>query len=284
MRNILNDLISKNAGYFAAIPEELKDLQNDEILEKMPSVVLQCEAHGEFETTPHVVFSGMVKYRECPKCAKERLENEELQKLIALKEREQEAFFKKQNTLLMRGVTQRYLSTKIENNSQIEKLKKHFDTGTNLVILGRCGVGKSFFAYQLVEHYYNKGKVAVVYTANQLRELYECRFYDKAVRKNSFSNIADKLYLDCLIIDEIDDNLAAFAPILRMIASHCDDLMIRMIILGNCDAQYLRDNIDEKTYSRIAREAKAVELGKDGYRDLRKGMQEGIKKPIGYFD
>lgn len=213
-----------------------------------------CEKH-KIEFKREVIdIAGVKIYKNCPKCEediKKENENKERDFISKQKEIKKELFLKE---LENRGCNKQYLSKRDSLDYNIGAFKelrgflevkdKNFINNESAIILGSCGIGKSFFSYKMIEVGLLIGKNIKCFKMLELISIY----------KKSFSNFekieAIIIYLDCLIIDEIDDGFGN-SEVIKQLVSFCYDKGIRLMILGNCDLKYLFNNLEPKTISRL---------------------------------
>lgn len=233
-----------------------------------------CEKHNlDYEPKEICKVMGNPIYSKCPKC-QEAID-------LAIKRENEKAVFEAQEalraqrerSLLNAGVSERYLS---EGFKETEFSRTHhkyldFENGdfkvkNNLIILGGCGIGKSFFCFRMVEIALKLKKKFLFIKAKDLRDRYKQSRFDGFLKYNSMVNIEGILRdLDCIIIDEIDDTFDDL-EFFKQVVSFCYDKMIRLIVAGNCDPTTFKNKVEEKTYSRLA--GSSLFKGND-FRDLR---------------
>lgn len=253
-------------------PKELQNMSLQEILDK--GYILEteffCDTHQKnYKSSPvtNTAF-GTIIYSECPECAKDReikRQQEEAEKQEAIKK----AQIKREEAILRsRGCGKKFLklrnSLKMDTELMSKGLAKYlehdgsdFINKDRLVILGGCGIGKTFFGNMLVETAYKIGLRYVCFNAFELVSAYKSMSINGFNRTNSFENLAEILDgVDCLIIDEIDYFLRENKDVrddetLHHISQICEKEDIRTIILGNCNKQELKEAMPPKVYSRF---------------------------------
>lgn len=219
-----------------------------------------CEKHQiEYESKQICVFQGMPIFENCPKCEEERKIRREKEEKEA-KQAEQKAIKNAfENRLRSAGVSERYIVEGFKETEFSKRYEKYleledgdFKLKNNLIFLGGCGIGKSFFCYRMVE-LAQKNKLNYDFIkARELRDTFKQSKEGSNYRFNSVDNV-EKLVkgLDGIVIDEIDDifgELEAF----KFLISLCYDKMIRIIIIGNCTMEDFKRRVEAKTYSRLA--------------------------------
>ena len=255
------------------IPKEydnlsLGDLIEQGIIEKYKTEY--CEVHSKNYTSTPYFKTGLcgVLYSECPECAKDR----EVKRVQEAKEREEaikRAQIEREESILRaRGCGKKFLklrgSLKMDTELMSKGLAKYLEhdgsdflNKDRLVILGGCGIGKTFFGNMLVETAYKIGLRYVCFNAFELVSAYKSMSINGFNRTNSFENLVELLDgVDCLIIDEIDYFLRGNKDIrddetLHHISQICEKDDIRTIILGNCNKQELKEAMPPKVYSRF---------------------------------
>lgn len=260
------------ANNLISIDFDATDLTKDELIERVGRRTARCEKHNQEYEAQAICKWGknQVIMTNCPICDKER-ETREKQEELRDKQKKELAIKKnRENALLQRGVSKRYLETSF---SETPLIIQHggllnFSQGgikTNLIIFGRCGAGKSFFAYRMVELAHQAGLEYQCVKAKVLRDIYKQAKDEKgSFRFNSEENIAFIKHLDCLIIDELDDifdNMECFKHAVSIAYDNC----VRLVLIGNFDLKDFRDKLEAKTYSRLAG-AKTIAVN---YEDLR---------------
>lgn len=225
-----------------------------------------CEKHGEYESKTIKILGIEISITQCPQCvAKENLK--------AQKEQEaREAQYKidrekhKIEMLYLRGVTKRYFNNKDkftyntdffslqtkDGISMLELLEvsdNGFANNHSLLICGGCGVGKSFFAYRLIELGYNNEIYYSIKTIDELTSMYRLSDFNKF----SFDSIKEIIDNDDgLIIDEIDNAKNDISlKTLDLIISYCYDAEKRLILIGNGSFDTLKNAFTTKALSRI---------------------------------
>lgn len=240
-------------------------------LKKIPNRVEQyCEQHSNYISYPIAKIDafGEVIYSECPHCAKER----EIKKLEVEAKIESERKIARENekieTLLQRGCGKKYLKyrnnlrsdTELLSNGLAEYLLHNsvdFLKTENIILVGGCGIGKTFFANRMVEIAYELGKNYLCITAFELVGIYKSKNINGFSRTNSFENIEDLLEeVECVILDEVDYFLrgskdAREEEALHHLAQICERDDKRVILLGNCNRKELKDALPPKVYSRF---------------------------------
>lgn len=225
-----------------------------------------CKKHGEYESKTIKIFGIEIPITQCPQCVAKR-------KLEAQKEQEaREAQYKidrekhKIEMLHLRGVTKRYFSNKDkftydtdffslqtkDGISMLELLEvsdNGFANNDSLLICGGCGVGKSFFAYRLIELGYDNEIYYSIKTIDELTSMYRLSDFNKF----SFDSIKEIIDSDDgLIIDEIDNAKNDISlKTLDLIISYCYDAEKRLILIGNGSFDTLKNVFTTKALSRM---------------------------------
>lgn len=255
-----------------AVDFDASGLTQQELIEKVGARKVMCKKHNqEYETKAICRWgNGNVVMSECPLCEAEREERNKQEEAREKQKRELTIKRNFENALLDRGVSKRYLETPLIETQLIiqhgELLNfNQENTRRNLIIFGRCGAGKSFFAYRMVELAYKAGLEYRCIKAKVLRDIYRQSKDEKGSwRLNSEENIAFIKSLDCLIIDELDDifdNMECFKHAVSIAYDNC----VRLVLMGNFDLKDFRDKLEAKTYSRLSG-AKTIAVN---YEDLR---------------
>lgn len=233
-----------------------------------------CEKHQiEYESKVICKVLGQEIYSKCPECQKEidkRIEAEKEEE----KKRQREAHQRQREAwLLNAGISQRYIQ---EGFKETDFSKTHerylqvkngdFENTSNLVILGNCGIGKTFFAFRMIEIALQLGKEYKYIRAKELRDLFKQSKIDGLTRFNSVLNIDAFIgYADGIIVDEIDD-IFDDLEVFKQLVAICYDKLKRVIVLGNCDSEDFKKRVEEKTYSRLS----GAKLFKGNFKDLRR--------------
>lgn len=219
-----------------------------------------CEKHQiEYESKFLINIGGVDMFSKCPECQLEidkRIEKEEEASEQAKQKAIKNAF---ENRLRTAGVSERYIAEGFKETDFSKRYDKYlelengdFKLKNNLIFLGGCGIGKSFFCYRIVELAQRNKLNYDFIKARELRDAFKQSKEGSNYRFNSVENL-EKLIkgLDGIIIDEIDDifnELEAF----KFLVSLCYDKMIRIIIIGNCTMEDFKKRVEAKTYSRLA--------------------------------
>lgn len=231
---------------------------------------LTCEDHNlSFVAKPIAKSILGIIYSECPECEKDREKRRQ-----AEDQKERDAIIKRkmeieESVLRSRGCGSKYLnmrrSIKVDTDLFNTGILKYLETDggdfkhkDKLVILGGCGIGKTFFANMLVEKAYKIGKKYICLNAFEVSSIYRSKNINGFNRTNSFENLIEALDgVDCLIIDEIDYFMSKTNDVrdeeaLHHIAQICEKEDIRTIILGNCNKEELKEMMPPKVYSRFS--------------------------------
>ena len=219
---------------------------------------ITCKAHGDYVAHYKTAsrLGGMIVYSSCPKCIERA---EEIKREIINNEPDrlrQEAEDMLEVGLLASGADASYMQARkggIDfSRGVFSNLSGFFGAQDSLVLLGACGIGKSFFAYALVEKYLREKKEAKVIKARDLVSDFKSTLLDSGFsRTNDFKNVIDRVRgLDLIIIDEIDDALHDSTAI-RELINYTDSNGIRVVIIGNCSAKDLDIGVGDKTASRL---------------------------------
>lgn len=229
---------------------------------------IACKAHGDYVAHYKTAsrLGGMIVYSSCPKCIeraeeikREIVSNEPDRMKLAAEERVEAS-------LWASGVDSNYMQARgskaIDYNGGVFAMLAGFlSVEASLIVLGACGIGKSFFGYALVEKYIREGKEAKVIKAKDLVSAYKSKTLASGfTRTNDFENIAELIRgQDLIVLDEIDDGLHDSAAV-RELVSYADSVGLRMVILGNCAPEDLFASLGEKTASRLQRYA-SINIG-----------------------
>lgn len=254
------------------IPLELKDKTLDQLIKEgiCSDLEAYCEVHNEgFTSKPIAKVAGAVIYSECPKCEddrKRRRLQEDLAKENTIKARQREI---EDSVLKSRGCGSKFLKMRDDlslstelMSSGLSKYLEHdgldFKNKKNIIILGGCGIGKTFFANWLVMLAYKLKLNYVCLNAFEIASIYKSKTINGFNRTNSFQNLVDILEgVDCLIIDEVDYFLSKTKDIRDEEALHhasqiCEKEGMRVILMGNCNRAELKEALPPKVYSRFA--------------------------------
>lgn len=271
----VKDLIGSR--FSVSIPNSC-DLSIEELIKRnmiKEEVEVLCPTHkAHYKAIAKHKFLNYIVYTECPQCAKDReVENK---KREAELERER-AILKHRayiEALRDRGCGEDYIKgrdkisydtplfmSKLGDCRLVDFLRhkdREFLNTSNLLILGGCGIGKTFFSYRLIDEALKIGKCYKIITAFELVGLYTNSQKDGFSRLNSSENILDFLRgVDCVIIDEIDFIFKDTRSLrekeaLEILAHYCYKNSIRTIILGNCSIEELPKYLDRKVLSRFS--------------------------------
>lgn len=264
--------ISYGNRQVVSIPKELQNLTLEELIEKkvVQEQEIFCEKHsGTYTAKPFLkTIFGSVIFTECPKCKedrdKERATESEKRREAILREKHKHRI----SILKARGCGNKYLNMRENLSKETQLLSKglakylendglDFFEKDRLIVLGGCGIGKTFFGNMLVEIAYDMGLKYVCYNAFEMAGIYKSTNINGFNRTNSFENLVEILDgVDCLIIDEIDYFLRGSKDIrddeaLHHVSQICEKEDIRMIILGNCNRNELKDGLPPKVFSRL---------------------------------
>lgn len=288
-----------SSRYFYPIPKELSNQSIESLVKagilKAEEEILCPNDHGIYKATPAYQFCSSVIYTSCPKCEEERLKRREEESIK--KAQEKKNFLQEQRLRVLkdRGCDAHYIA-RVKNGEEIIKdtefFKKKiagmdenvcdlldfsndlqdFKINQNLVILGACGVGKSFLAYAMVDIAREHDLVYRCKEMSEISSLYRNGGGEGFKNLNSIENLKGLINgLHCLIIDEVDSlkkegrDLEALSAIIRI----CNFEGIRLIIMGNCNRTELEEMIDEKIRSRLAG---SIVISGWGFKDLRKNI------------
>lgn len=265
--------ISYGNRQVVSIPKELQNLTLEELIEKkvVHEQEIFCERHnGTYTAKPFLkTIFGSVIFTECPRCAedreKERAKESAKRREAILRERHEHRI----SILKARGCGNKYLNMRENLSKETQLLSKglakylendglDFFEKDRLIVLGGCGIGKTFFGNMLVEIACDLGLNYVCYNAFELAGIYKSTNINGFNRTNSFENLVEILNgVDCLIIDEIDYFLRGSKDVrdeeaLHHISQICEKEDIRMIILGNCNRNELKDGLPPKVFSRLS--------------------------------
>lgn len=253
-------------------PKELQNMSLQEILDKgyLLETEFFCDTHQKnYKSSPIAKTAfGTIIYSECPECAKDReikRQQYEAEKQEVIKRAQIE---REESILRARGCGKKFLklrgSLKMDTELMSKGLAKYLEhdgsdflNKDRLVILGGCGIGKTFFGNMLVETAYKIGLRYVCFNAFELVSAYKSMSINGFNRTNSFENLVELLDgVDCLIIDEIDYFLRGNKDVrddetLHHISQICEKDDIRTIVLGNCNKQELKEAMPPKVYSRF---------------------------------
>lgn len=261
------------------LPEEHKDTPFEELIQAglIKPIKEECELHGTYLARPIAKFGVLVIYSRCPSCEKEREEAKRLEAEKALQEKRKREYAEFVEILKLRGCGMDYIkkrsSLKFDTELLNQKISDEhclvdflrienndFLINKNLILLGACGIGKTFFACKMVEEALKIKKKYVLLASFELVSIYA-----NGNREDSFSkfNSADNVFnfledVDCVILDEIDycfrsQRNAKEKEALDIFSHYVSKNDIRVIVMGNCTATELIDNLDHKVFSRLAK-------------------------------
>lgn len=253
------------------IPKGQEHLSLDELIRNGSVGEMErcCEKHQtSYLSKPFLKASwGEILFSECPLCAQareERLKAEEEEKKHKERERAEKWL---EYELKNRGCGKKYLSQRktLDNNvGLMSKVKEflendgcNFKNTQNLIVLGGVGIGKTFFAYKMVEVALSLGLRYIYANSFELVGSYKSKVINGFNRTNSFENLQEFLDgVDCLIVDEIDyfikgTNDARDEETLHHLAQICEKEDIRLVFVGNCNREELKNALSPKIYSRI---------------------------------
>lgn len=252
---------------FIPLPSWAYEESEDTIRERLPQTLeVNCEKHSIYLAELKNILKPLksARYSECPQCQKERQDQKKQEEELHQKAVETAVKEKRLKMLCSRGVSERFLKKRKEFNSELPFISQHlkyleldkeakdFKIRDNLLIFGGVGIGKSFFAYRLVEKAILVNKKYVCIKAKELHNLYSSKTLESGfTRVNSLENLKEILEgIDCLIIDEIDDiaqNLECF----KQVISFLYDKDSRFIVIGNCSVEEFKSILEPKTTDRI---------------------------------
>lgn len=256
----------------------IKSLIDQGLVEK--EVLSVCDSHGEFLAVASYIFYGKVYYSKCPQCEKKREE----EKIQAEKDREDKDREDKRlhylNALKYRGCDAQYIKMiangeRPSTNTQFFNLRlaqsdlsvasllslnekqNDFSITDDVVIFGGCGIGKSFFAYNLVNVGLKINKRYICKEMSEISSIYRNGMDNGGFRTtNSVENLKHFLEdIDCLIVDEVDTclstkdsrDLEAISHIIKI----CKFEGKRLIIIGNCNIKEFASALEPKIRSRL---------------------------------
>lgn len=290
----------KSDRYFAPIPKELSNQSIEALIKagviKEEESIICPNEHGVYKATPAYQFLSSVIYTSCPKCEEARLQRREQE---AFKKREEEKNSLKEHRLRVlkdRGCDAHYIRM-VKNDCEVVKNTEFFNKklagrqesvcdlldfsddlqdfkiNQNLIILGACGVGKSFLAYSLVDVAREKGLFYKCMEMSEIASLYRNGEGEGFKNINSIENLKKLVNgLNCLIIDEVDTSLKregrdleSLSAIIRL----CNFEGVRLIIMGNCNRSEFEELVEEKIKSRLAG---SIVISGWGFKDLRKNL------------
>lgn len=287
-----------SSRYHAPIPRELSQQSIPTLIEAKiinEKEIIQCpNNHGEYEAVPLYPFFSSIVYSSCPKCEEERAKKREEEAII---KREEEAISAKEQRLRIlrdRGCDAHYIRL-IQNGGEIKKDTEFFNKqlagreekvrdlleysndlqdfklNQNLIILGACGVGKSYLAYSLIDTAREHGLIYKCKEMSEIVSLYRNGEGEGFRNLNSIENLKGLINgLHCLIIDEVDTSLkkeSKDAESLSAIIRLCNFEGVRLIIMGNCNRKEFEEFLEEKIKSRLAG---SIVISGWGFDDLRK--------------
>lgn len=219
----------------------------------------ECEKHGSYvsDLCGYLPVMDKLGYSGCPSCDEERKSLEEKKKIVV----DEEKKINDRNNLLLRGISKRFLEEEGQlrhttffntHKKYLEFNDNNFLINKNMIILGGCGIGKSYFSYMLIKLAYKINKIYVCMKAKDLQSLFKSKTLSNGfTRTNSIDNLQPMLSeVDCLIIDEIDD-IFGDMECFKQVVSYLYDECKRIIVIGNCNQEQLKDHIELKTYSRL---------------------------------
>lgn len=229
---------------------------------------ITCKVHGDYVAHYKTAsrLGGIVVYSSCPKCLEraEEIKREIINNEPDRLKRQAEELI--ETSLLASGVDSNYMRARASKaidygNGVFAMLAGFLSVEASLIVLGACGIGKSFFGYALVEKYIREGKQAKVIKARDLVSTYKGKQLASGfTRTNDFENILEQIRgLDLIVLDEIDDGLHDSAAV-RELVGYADSTGLRMVIVGNCAPEDLFASLGEKTASRLQRYA-SINIG-----------------------
>lgn len=230
--------------------EDVKDWLKNEInrlvkSKEIPSQLqLKCEAHGKYLALPIAIVGKEVWYSFCPKCQNDRKKEED--RYLRLKKQEQE--LKKIEQLKYRGVPNIFFEKKIDYSVGVFEKYAHLlknQLKNNLFIFGSVGTGKSSFAYELCKRYYEMDKIAVVVNANILLGKYKSNYSNIEYLQNVYQ------YVDCLIVDELDNIKETDFQVIDDLISIFYDQCKKIVFIGNTDLNNFKASLSPKSVSRL---------------------------------
>lgn len=266
----IENRLAENSSTAIEIPAELKSLYKSEIIAKIGNKQFHCQKHGDFVSKPNCIIGNTIFFFECPKCAEIRKLKRENQAMLELAEEQKRAKEFKERLLLLSGVSPRYFETELKETpffKDNQKFLRHngveFEVNRNIVMLEKCGVGKSFLAYRIMDIAMDLG---LNYTLIKSKDM------QLGYKTTAISDLRDFLKdIDCLIIDEVDDVLGDL-ELVNYAISHLYDQNKRVILIGNCDAETLKNAMPPKIYDRLSQGTICTKKSKD-YFSLRKPQQ-----------
>lgn len=265
--------------------EDRKALKERDAVEVFGKTIeIGCTTHGVYKAEFVCVYGDFVKYSQCPICAAER-QDKEMEIKRQAEAREREASFNNMiETLQKRGVDNRYIKRVLIEGRPLDPAKgamncvqKVFSdqmilNGTeNIILVGNCGVGKSFVGYHMVHRGYMMGINIKAIKLYKLVSLYKYQPITSTFgRTNSPENIEDFLKgTHTLIVDDIDDGFNDDGRVvIKCLIDICYNAGVRLVFIGNCSADSFKQQLEYKSYSRLRNNTKRIELA-DGLPDLR---------------
>lgn len=253
-----------------------------------------CQKHGAYKAKKICDVFGAAIFEDCPDCLREYREEEGRRLEREARENAIEAEKRLVERLKDLGCGGDYINNRFKINEKTQLLSKILPDGgklidffkvrdgdflkkDNLLLLGSCGIGKTFFACKMVDEALKIGKTYLLLAGFELVSIYQNSTKSGVLRINSAENIEECLKnVDGLIIDEIDFFLREGRTpkekeVLEIVAYYTSKNGIRTISLGNCKAEELRA-LDNKVLSRLA---SGLVLNGWGMEDLRRNkMQE----------
>lgn len=251
----------------------IEDLVKEGMIKEVVEVL--CPTHkAHYKAVAKYKFFNSIAYTECPQCAKDR--EDEKKKREAELERERAILKHKAyiEALRERGCGEDYIKGRERisydtplfmsrlSDCRLVDFIKHkegeFLNTSNLIILGGCGIGKTFFSYRLIDEALKIGKNYKIITAFELVGLYTNGKKEGFSRLNNSENIVEFLNdVDCVVLDEIDFIFKETRSLrekeaLEILAHYCSKNSIRTIILGNCSIEELPKYLDRKVLSRFS--------------------------------
>ena len=247
-----------------------------------------CKKHGVYKAKKICDVFGASIFEDCPDCLREYREEEGRRLEREAREKAVEAEKRLVERLKDLGCGGDYINNRFKLNEQTQLLSKSLPDGgklidflkvkdgdflkkDNLLLLGSCGIGKTFFACKMVDEAFKIGKTYLLLAGFELVSIYQNSTKRGVLKINSAENIEECLQnVDGLIIDEIDFFLrdgrtAKEKEVLEIVTHYTSKNGIRTISLGNCKVEEL-EALDRKVLSRLA---SGLVLNGWGMNDLR---------------
>lgn len=224
----------------------------------MNTISRHCNQHN-FTYEAKLIIGDL--YTNCPKCQEEYKAQKEKEREEQVERRRLETIKYDNQCFLHRGISKRFIkdyqankikSIDLDNQLTSKEIPLKevltYKNDESLVMLGSCGIGKSYLAYRMIVEAFNNYCYFKIKSLDSLVNIYRLTEYNP----NSFQNIIDFMHDDTgLIVDEIDNAGDIGIKILNHIINYCYDNCIKLVLIGNCDLESFFSMLDNKSKSRI---------------------------------